>query len=180
MLEIETTRLRLRMLSPEDADDLSAIFADPEVVKFLGVEAGITLSRSETESALEGMIACWKRNEFGRWAVIEKESGKLVGLCGIRLLEGAPELFYLFAKESWGRGFATEAAAAALRDGFERLQFERIIAVTRPGNTASIKVLTKIGMRFEKEVKPYGVDGVRYVTTRSEFQTADSIYFPSS
>jgi RimJ/RimL family protein N-acetyltransferase len=179
MPEIETARLRLRMLNWHDVDDLAAIFADPEVMKFIGIEAGTTLSREETEDTLEKMIAFWARNEFGRWAVCDKTSGKLIGLCGLRLLDETPELFYLFAKASWGKGFATEAASATLRYGFEELHFDRIVAVIRPGNEISVNVVKKIGMRYEASVKPYGVDGACYATTRKEFEPADSTYIPS-
>ncbi|MBC8031113.1 MAG: GNAT family N-acetyltransferase [Pyrinomonadaceae bacterium] len=176
MPKIETSRLLLRMLSMQDLDEFALIFADSEVMKFIGIEAGTTLSRAETEDTLEKMIVFWTRNGFGRWAVIDKVDRKLVGLCGLRLLDGVPELFYLFAEASWGKGFATEAAAATLRYGFEELEFDRIIAVIRPGNTASITVVTKIGMSYEKEVSHYGVDGVRYAITRREFRPADSTY----
>lgn len=174
MPEIETSRLRLRMLSLDDVDDFAAIFADPEAMKFIGIDAGTVLSRAETSDVLQRMIAFWKRNGFGRWAVINKTDQKLIGLCGLRLLDGEPELFYLFAKASWGKGFATEAAAAVIRYGFEELKFDRIIAVIRSGNAASLNVVRKIGMRTEEQGNRYGLDVVRFVATRSEFQPVDS------
>jgi RimJ/RimL family protein N-acetyltransferase len=176
MPDIETTRLRLRMLRETDVDHFAAMFSDPEVMKFLGIEAGVTLSRMETEDILNGMIAFWKRNGFGRWAVTKIEDGRLIGLCGLRLFENVPELFYLFAKTNWGQGYATEAAAAALRYGFEELNFDRIIAVIRSGNTASLNVAEKIGMAFEKEISHLGVEGVCYVAARDQFQTDESKY----
>jgi len=109
MTEIETARLRHRMLSPHDLDALLMIVSDPDVMKYLGIEAGTIPSREETKTALEGMIEFWAQNGFGRWAVIHKEDGKLIGLCGFRLLDGTPELFYVFAKANWGGGLATEA-----------------------------------------------------------------------
>ena len=174
MPEIETNRLRLRMLSLHDVEDFAAIFSDAEVMNYMGIEAGTTLSRAETETTVEGMIEFWERNGFGRWAVIEKKSGKLIGLCGLRLLEGSPELFYLFARSSWGQGFATESALAALRYAFEQLGLERIIAVIRPANMNSIKVVEKIGMKFEDKVNAYGVDGVLYAARREDFRPPES------
>ena len=179
MPQIETERLHLRMPTPQDVDDIAALFADPDVMRFIGLEAGAILSRAETESTVEKMIAFWTRTGFGRWAVIDKETRKLIGLCGLRLLDGTPELFYLFAKATWGKGLATEAASAALRYGFEELQFERIIAVIRPGNTISQKVVKKIGMKYEKELNHDGVDGVCYVATLKEFEPSDSTYIRS-
>jgi RimJ/RimL family protein N-acetyltransferase len=179
MAEIETARLRLRMFTPRDLDDLMLIFGDPDVMKYLGIEAGTTLTREEVEVTLEKMIEFWSNHGFGRWAVINKEDEKMIGLCGLRLLDGAPELVYAIAKAYWGRGLATEAARASLRYAFEALQLERIVAVTRHANTASIRVMRKIGMSYENEVNHYGVDGVCYVANRDEFQIDDSTYILS-
>lgn len=176
MPEIETARLRLRMFTPSDLDDLMLIFGDPDVMRYLGIEAGKTVPREEVEVTLKKMIEFWAKNGFGRWAIINKEDGRLIGLCGLRLLDGAPELVYAIAKAYWGRGLATEAARASLRYAFEHLQLERLVAVTRHGNTASIRVMKKIGMSYEQEVNHYGVDGVCYVANRAEFEIDDSPY----
>jgi len=173
MPEIRTKRLRLRMPGPDDVDVLAAILGDAEVMSFLGIEAGTTLSRAETKTTVEKMIEFWERKGFGRWAVIEKESGNIIGLCGLRLLEDVPELFYLFARSSWGKGFATEAAHATLRYGFEQMGLPRIVAVIRPANVDSINVVKKIGMRFDKEVNHFGVEGVLYVATLEDFRLPD-------
>jgi RimJ/RimL family protein N-acetyltransferase len=176
MPEIETARLRYRIPSPHDLDALMLIVGDPQVVKYLGIEPGAIPSREETKTTIERMIEFWAQHGFGRWVVIEKENGKLVGLCGFRLLEGTPELFYMFARENWGRGFATEAARAAVRYGFEELGFERIVAVTRHANIESMNVMIKIGMKYEKETRDFGVDAVRYAARRDEYQLDDSSY----
>jgi ribosomal-protein-alanine N-acetyltransferase len=176
MPEIETSRLRFRILSPADLESLQLIFKDPEVMKYLGAEPGATLSTTETEDVLERMIDFWSRHGFGRWAVLNKRDDQFIGLCGFRLLDSIPELFYLFAKENWGQGLATEAAKAVVRYGFEELGFERIMAATRHANIGSIKVLTKIGMRYEKEISHSGVKALCYVCTREEYQPGDSPY----
>jgi RimJ/RimL family protein N-acetyltransferase len=180
MPEIETARLRLRMFKPDDLPDLMQIVGDPEVMRYLGPEAGATLSLKQAETAITSMITFWRQHGFGRWAMIDKESGKLIGLCGLRLLDGAPELVYGVSKANWGRGLATEAAKASLRYGFKEMRFERIVAVTRHANKASITVMRKIGMRYEKEVNHYGVDAVCYVVTKDEFEPDDSTYVLSS
>lgn len=177
MPEIETTRLRYRMLSPHDLDDLFVIFRDPDVMKYLGIEPGTIPSREETKSLLGRMIEFWTVHGFGRWAVVNKEDGKLIGICGFRLLDSRPELFYLFAKASWGKGLATEAARAVLRYGFEELGFEQIVAAIRPANIASLRVITKIGMRYEMEISHAGIHAVCYVATRGDYQPDDSPYF---
>ena len=176
MPEIQTARLRFRQLTRNDLDALALIVSDAEVMKYLGIEAGATLTRDETEVALDKMIYFWKLHGLGRWAVVNREDEKLVGLCGFRLHDATPELFYLFARESWGKGLATEAARAALRYGFEELGVERIIAVTRHANVASIRVMNKAGMKYEKEMTHFGVFAVCYVANRDEYQIDDSTY----
>ena len=177
MPEIETARLRLRMIAPDDLDDLAGLFGNPEVMKYLGAEPGTTPSREETRTLIGRMIKFWAENGFGRWAIVNKEDETMVGLCGFRLLDSTPELFYLLSKAHWGKGLATEAARACLRYGFEELGFERIVAAIRHGNIASIRVMPKIGMRYEKELLHAGINALCYVATRDEYQVDDSPYF---
>ena len=176
MPEIETERLRHRKLRPEDLSDLMSIVGDSEVMKYIGVEGGIALSREEAEDALTKMIAFWEQRGFGRWAVVNKATAHMVGLSGFRLMEDTPELFYAFAKDVWGLGLATESAKACLRYGFEELGFDRIIAACRHANAASIRVMEKIGMRYEKDITYQGVEAVCYAITRDMFVVDDSKY----
>lgn len=176
MPEIETERLRHRKLRMEDLSDLMSIVGDSEVMTHIGLEGGIALSRAEAEDALTKMIAFWAQRGFGRWAVLKKSSGNMIGLCGLRLMEDTPELFYAFAKESWGMGLATESARACLRYGFEELRFDRIVAASRHANAASIRVLEKIGMRYEKDINYQGVDAACYAVTRDAFPVDNSMY----
>lgn len=174
--EMETARLRLRKINPQDLEAFFLIVSDPDVMKYLGLEAGALLTKEETTDTLGKMVRFWAQHGFGRWAVVNKGGGKLIGLCGFRLLENTPELFYMFAKASWGRGLATEAARACLRYGFEELGFERIVAVTRHANTASTKVMTKIGMSYQKDITHSGVDAVCYMATRNDYQPDEAPY----
>lgn len=167
------------MPASSDLDALMPILGDPEVMKYLGIEAGTTLTREETETMLGQMIEAWKHRGWGRWVVVQKDDNKVIGFCGYRLLDNTPELLYVFAKSAWGRGLATEAARATLRYGFEELQFPRIIAATRHAHTASIRVMKKIGMQYEKDVNLFGVEGVTYVATPDNFQASDSTYLLS-
>jgi ribosomal-protein-alanine N-acetyltransferase len=152
------------------------IVGDREVMTYLGIEGGTTLSEEEAKDALTKMIAFWEQRGFGRWAVLDKTSSRMVGLCGLRLLEDTPELFYAFAKDYWGQGLATESARACLRYGFEELRFDRIVAASRHANKASIRVLEKIGMSYEKDINYQGVDAVCYVATRETLEADDSTY----
>ena len=176
MFEIETRRLILRIFRPDDLDQLALILGDPEVMKYLGIVAGKPMSREETADVLQSFIKSWEKYGLGRLAIVEKESGQLIGCCGLRLLEGTPEIVYVLGKAYWGKGYATEAARACLRHGFESLNLKRIVAVTRHGNLASQRVLERVGMRYEKEVTHYGVGGMGYVITLEEFEPDDVPY----
>jgi len=165
---IETARLRLRMFRLEDLDNLAALFADPDVMRY--VADGKPVGREETDKALRSVIDHWRRRGFGRWAVEEKGTGQFVGFGGLRSLLGTPEVVYHFARAHWGKGFATELARASLRFGFEERRFDRIVAVAKPGNAASIHVMEKLGMHYEKHAIYYGIDVVQYGITSGEFK----------
>lgn len=165
--EIETPRARLRMFTLDDLDDLCEILSDPDVVRHIGT--GLPITKEETEVALQSIIAHWERAGIGRWAVVDKASGRLIGWAGLRLLEGMPEVVYLLAKDYWGHGLATEIARACLRFGFCERCYGRIVAITKPGNLASQRVMRKLGMKYEGKACYYGYDVVQYTLAREEF-----------
>jgi len=171
---IETARLRLRMFRPADLDDLAALLADPEVMKY--VADGKPASREETRKALDSIIQHWRRHGFGRWAVEDKGTLEFVGFGGLRSLFGMPEVVYHFATQHWGKGLATEMGRASLRYGFETHHFARIVAIAKPENLASIHVMEKLGMRYEKDANYYGIHVAQYGTSREEFVPDDSVY----
>ena len=164
---IETERLRLRMLRDSDLDDLAALFADPDVMRYVG--NGQPSDRVEAEKALVSIIAHWEREGFGRWAIEEKQSKDFLGYGGLRSLFGTPEVVYHFAKRYWGKGLATEMARASLRFGFNQKGFKRIVAIAKPQNQASIHVMEKIGMHFEQRTSYYDIEVVQYEITSTEF-----------
>ncbi len=98
------------------------------------------------------------------WAVVVKDSGHVIGYCGLIFLEGTTEveLAYGLAKSSWGKGFATEAARASLRFGFEELKLNRVVAVVNPQNIPSQRVLEKLGMKYTKDAHHYDADLMYY------------------
>jgi RimJ/RimL family protein N-acetyltransferase len=174
MARIETERLLLRMFRPDDLDDLAALFSDPDVVRYVG--DGKPVSREEADRALQSIIKHWQTHGFGRWAVVDKQTQEFIGFGGLRSLFGTPEVVYHFAKAHWGKGFATELARAALRFGFEGRGFDRIVAITRPPNTASIHVMEKLGMHFEMNTSYYDIQVVQYSISRDQFKPGDSVY----
>ncbi|MGI9167478.1 MAG: GNAT family N-acetyltransferase [Pyrinomonadaceae bacterium] len=168
MHSIETNRLRLRMFSPEDLDDLAGLFADPDVTRYVG--NGMPGTREDARLALEGILKHWEDHGFGRWVAADRETGKFLGLGGLRSHFGTPELVYHLLKPNWGKGLATELAKATLRYGFEAHHFDRIVAIAKPLNSASIHVMEKLGMRYEMHANYYGLDVVQYTISRAEFQ----------
>ena len=167
MDEIHTSRLWLRQFTMDDLDELALIFGDPLVLKYL--KPGRAATREESEQVLQSMIAHWQRHGYGRWAVVEQSTNKLIGYGGLRCFEGTPELVYLLARSYWNCGLATEIARGCLDYGFMQRKFERIIALARPGNLASRRVMEKAGLSYEQAANLFDIDVVRYAVTRSQY-----------
>ena len=116
---------------------------------------------------VERQIALFAEREFCLWKLRLKEGGALIGFCGLQPLEIEPgayeiEIGWWLARGCWGRGLATEAARAALRDAFERARLLRIVSIAQPANAASINIMRKLGMRFERMAAPRGIPVVLY------------------
>jgi RimJ/RimL family protein N-acetyltransferase len=177
MPEIETARLRLRLFTLGDAEAYyQALMCDPDVRRYLPGRQ--PLPRERAEPIMGRFRDHWDQHGFGGWAVIHKADDRLIGQCGLQYVPGAPdvEVFYGLAKAYWRQGFAPEAAHAALRYGFETLNFDRIVAVFVPDNRASERVMIKIGMTYQGIRHAYETDLPYYAITRAEFQPGDAPY----
>ena len=168
MSTLETRRLHLRLFTPEDLENLHKLLRDPDVVKYTGT--GKPVSLEETKTALNSILKHWERHGFGRWAVIDKATNQFIGYGGLRILVDTPEVVYHLAKSFWGQGLATEMARESLRYGFEDNNFERIVAIAKPDNAASIHVMEKIGMSYEKRATYYTYDVVQYCISRESYR----------
>ena len=169
MPEIETARLYLRQFTPDDLDELYRIYSDAETMKYLlGVR-----TREATESAIHAMLKRWEENNFGMWAVVHKIDRKMIGRCGLGFLDNTREveLGYALDKVYWNQGLATEASFASLNYGFKILKLERIVAIARPENIASQRVIQKVGMKYEKNAHYYETDVVYYSIARQSYQS---------
>ncbi|HEY0430094.1 MAG TPA: GNAT family N-acetyltransferase [Pyrinomonadaceae bacterium] len=154
---IETERLILRRLRVEDAEDLYRIYSNPETMKFMGQGSA---SVEETRGHIQKHIEKYYNNYgFGLWATLLKENNSLIGRCGLLYedIEGIKdlELAYLLDSNYWGQGLATEVARSIVKIGFDGYNFNRIIALINPQNTASIRVAEKVGMNYEREIAHY-------------------------
>lgn len=171
-VELETDRLLLRRFAPDDLDALARIAADPEVMRYIG--SGQPMSRAETETALRSIIEGFERRGYGRWALVHKTGGELIGYCGLTLLDETVgvELAYMLNRPYWRTGLAAEAVAACLRCGFESLGLDKISAITHARNAASIRLLERVGLKFVKALRYYGIECVQYEMTREDFRAA--------
>ncbi len=147
---LETERLVLRQWRAEDAEPLFAFAGDAETMRFIG--SGQPWPDIETAHRWLGRVtAAYRERGYGIWAVIEKANGRLIGSCGFSLLPDSGEIDfgYVYARDTWGRGLATEAARAVLRYAFEQLGFAEVTANTAPEHHASRRVLEKVGFVYQ-------------------------------
>ncbi|MEA2450109.1 MAG: hypothetical protein QOG63_2041 [Thermoleophilaceae bacterium] len=154
---LATERLLLRPLEPGDEAELHETLADPTTLAAVGREPPWT--REQTRDSIERRIGEQREHGFSMWAVVERESGSVVGICGLQPIERTGpevEIGWHVHPDARGRGYATEAARVALAAGFERLGLERIIAVTSPDNGRSRRVMEKIGLAYEGPSDYYG------------------------
>jgi ribosomal-protein-alanine N-acetyltransferase len=160
---LETKRLCLRALEPNDLEDLSGMYSNQEVMSFIGT--GVTFTKSQTEKSIIKWDEYEKEHGYSNWAVIRKEDGAFIGKCGLSELpdKSGIEISYILDEPYWGRGYATEISAAVLELGFSKFGMKKIIALVYPQNSPSIKVIEKLGMKYEKEAEFWGVKLLMYV-----------------
>ncbi len=153
---LETPRLLLRPMQPDDLDRLMAIFGDPKVMAVFGVPP---FNRDQMAGWLQEALDHHTAHGYAVRAVILKSSGDLIGDCGLELkdVDGVliPELGYDFASAYWNQDYATEAARAVRDDAFGRLGLLKLISLIRVGNLPSRRVAEKVGMRYLREMVSY-------------------------
>jgi RimJ/RimL family protein N-acetyltransferase len=156
-VELTTARLHLRPFTPADHAEIHAIYADREVMRFVGHGAHATMA--ETTTALRIYADVLERRGYSFLAVTERETGAVVGDGGLHPLGGTGpdvELGYTLARSVWGRGYATELGRALVAYAFDELEVPRVVAQVEPENAASRNVLTKLGMTEEGVRTAYG------------------------
>lgn len=149
----QTDRLLLRPFEMVDIEATCRILCDPEVMKF----STRVKAPEDVRGWIEDCIQDYSKLGFGIWAVVLKETGSVVGYCGLTEFpdidsQSEIEIGFRFERNSWSRGYATESANAVRDHAFNTLSLVRLIALVDPGNTASIRVVEKIGMTYEKDV----------------------------
>lgn len=166
-LPIETERLLLRpFAAATDAAAMAAVYCDPEVMRF--VPGGALADEAAVRRLLVSYADGQAERGFSSWAVVEQETGQLVGDVGFGVFEptGEIELGYTLARDRWGRGLATEAARAALAAGLAHLAVPRIIAVVAAENDASLRVPERLGMTRVGGIHAHGRPHVLFAISR--------------
>lgn len=170
MQPIQTERLILRPFEPVDEDAAFAFFGDPAVMRFS--LNGVHTSRKPTEDFIVTNIHRQKRAGYSIWAVVEREGGELIGMCGLAEfshgIEGI-EIAYRLRKDHWGRGLATEAGQGTVEYAFANLRLDRLIAAVEPANIASVRVLEKCGLDRVGRRRIAGREALVYELLRNDW-----------
>jgi ribosomal-protein-alanine N-acetyltransferase len=159
---LETSRLRLLPWHEDDWLQLKPIAQDPEVMRY--ISDGQPWPDERIREFVARQVAGVEARGFCFWRLIDKNTKEMIGFCGLQPMVDTQhiEIGWWLARAWWGKGLATEAAREAMRDAFERAGLRRIVAVAQPENLASIHVMEKLGMRFERETTHRGIRVVLY------------------
>lgn len=167
----ETPRLILREFTEADVAAYFEMGNDPRVTRFTGDPAYQNLEQA-LESLRARPLADYRKHGYGRWAVVLKSSGDVIGLCGLKFLDElqAVDLGYRLLPPYWGQGLATEAARPTLRYGFETLRLDEILGLVDPNNVPSVRILQKLGMTFVGKIDTRHGPADKYIMTGEQFR----------
>jgi RimJ/RimL family protein N-acetyltransferase len=153
--DVTTERLELRRFRPDDVDELAPVFAQEAVWRY---PYGRGMSRDETETFVMSQVAHWDEHRFGLWVAGERATGRRVGYVGLAVPTFLPEILpavevgWRFEPAVWGRGYATEAATAALDEAFTTLGLDEVCSLPQVDNPASCRVADRLGLRPSREM----------------------------
>ncbi len=158
--------MRLLPWQPDDWLLLRRIATDPEVMRY--ISDGKPWPDERIREFVGRQVGHVDRLGHCLWKLLLKETSEMIGFCGLQPLDGTAEteIGWWLARGSWRQGLATEAARAALQDGFERARLARVVAVAQAANRASIHVMEKLGMKYEREMVHRGIDVLLYAVNR--------------
>ncbi len=165
---LETKRCRMREMQPEDGAAFYELNLDPEVLKYTGDQAFKSIE--EATEFLRNYDA-YRKYGMGRWVVENKDDGSILGWCGLKYLvdEREVDIGYRLYRRYWGKGYATEVARRCIEYGFNTLQLPRIIGRSAVANLASVRVLEKCGLKFEKFNDALGEETVQHSISKAEY-----------
>ncbi|MFL6210554.1 MAG: GNAT family N-acetyltransferase [Pyrinomonadaceae bacterium] len=151
---IETERLQLRKLTADDAAFMLELLNEPSFLRFIG-DRGVRTIEDARRYILQGPVASYEQHGYGLWLVELKAAHVPIGLCGLVKRETLPDadIGYAFLPRYWSQGYAYESAAAVMNYATNVLGLKRLLAITDQDNVASIKVLAKIGLKFDRLIR---------------------------
>ncbi|MGH8204360.1 MAG: GNAT family N-acetyltransferase [Steroidobacteraceae bacterium] len=161
MTVIETARLRLREFAAEDAAFMLRLLNEPSFLRYIG-DRGVRGLDDAKRYIADGPVAGYARFGYGLMRVERKSDGATVGMCGVLKRDALPDpdIGFSFLPEHWSQGYALESARAVMRHAREVLGLGRIVAITTKDNEPSIRLLEKLGFRFERMI-PMGDEELR-------------------
>ena len=161
-ITLATERLFLRQFSANDREALFKIAQEPDIFQYFPTKTAWDLER--VDRSIQHQIDHWDQFGYGLWAVTLRETGQLMGWCGLEFLPDTneTEVGYLLSGEFWGKGYATEAARASVEFGKKNIGLKEIIGLTDPLNIASQRVLEKCGLTFTRRQVYFGMEMFRF------------------
>lgn len=168
---LESARTTLRHWQDEDLPVLEALFCDPRVTAHV-TPGGEPFAKDEIPRFLRHFGEHLAEYGFAPMAVVLKSSLEVIGVAGLKMLPklGYTDLGFAYLEKSWGKGIATEVAEKVLESGFKELGLAKITALCSPANLASVRVLEKLGMRFEGQKMHLGTLNDLYAIERASFR----------
>ncbi|MEZ5418882.1 MAG: GNAT family N-acetyltransferase [Vicinamibacterales bacterium] len=166
---LHTDRLVLTPWLGTALDDALRVWTDPDVRRYLF--DGRTIPPAEAEALLAASQRDFDERGYGIWGLTSRATGALCGFAGCRPWpDGPPELLYGLLPAWQGRGLATEAGAAVLAHVFEQLGHREVFAATDPPNEASVRVMTRLGLAFDRRTEMHGLDTLVYRVSRERWR----------
>lgn len=150
----ETERLVLRRMTADDAEFICKLVNEPSFLRFIG-DKGVRNEADAVQYIQNGPVANYQRLGFGQYLVELKDERVPIGMCGLTRKDAlpAPDVGFAFLPEYWSKGYALEAASAVMSYSRNVLGLRKLVAVTLPDNENSIKLLEKIGLKFERLIR---------------------------
>jgi|SRR5262245_48301506 len=154
MIMLETERLLIRQLSPDDAPFILTLLNEPSFIRYIG-DKGVRNLDDARRYISDGPMKSYEVNGFGLCLVQLKANGERIGMCGVLKRDTLPDpdIGFAFLPAYWNQGYAFESASAVMDQARQAFGLERILAITSPDNEASEKLLGKIGLRFDRLIK---------------------------
>jgi RimJ/RimL family protein N-acetyltransferase len=164
---LRTERLILDTWEPEDWLAFRPIAQDPKVMRY--ITGGTPWSDEQIRAFVDKQIKLFAERGFCRWRLLDAASGSLIGFCGVGYWVHSLEIGWWLTPAYWGRGLATEAARCAISDVFERVGLEHVVSVARVENTASQRIMRKLGMRQQRQFESDGIQLIQYEILHADF-----------